>query len=48
MGKHIGQQVGGDSGQFTTAALFDVWASGPNDIYVVGGGVTLHSTCVPD
>jgi hypothetical protein len=36
--------VGGDSGQFTTAALADVWASGPNDIYVVGSNCILHST----
>lgn len=43
-GQHIGQTVGGEYGEVTTEELYDIWASGPNDIYVVGNGVILHST----
>lgn len=42
-GKQSGQPVGGEYGNFTMATFYDVWASGPTDIYVVGSKAIMHS-----
>jgi hypothetical protein len=42
-GKQTGQPVGGQYGKFTMDSFYDVWASGPSDIYVVGRNSIMHS-----